>query len=511
MPISTRDIHNVRTAWNVLGAYEIVINKRAVFILAAGIFLTAVSLFLWRCERRTKKENWKKMVFRMLVWGIGCWLFFYLCYWRDDSIISKEGLGWTWENSYYSNGFMAASVEVARQSFYKIEKPDGFTEEQLAVCREELPGVLGTETPDIILILNESWYDLSLISDFETSEAVSPFMDNLENAVRGYAVVPGIGGGTNSSEYELLTGNSLQLMQGITPFNSLHMDEESTVVTVLESQGYETTAFHPAPGINYSRSVAYPDMGFDHIYFEDDVQGLEFWEQRVSFATDASNFSILIDAYEKNLSVGKKPQFIYNLTIQNHGGYAMVSADKVPLKVVDGFQDMDEWSMFEIDEYLSCVHMTDNAFEELVEYFEQVERPVIICMVGDHCPTIASKFINKELSEEEMMKYLHSTPFIIWSNQKLEEKEEGFIGMVYLMPELLKTAGVSLPPYYQYMVEELKEQIPILTSFGSYVAQDGKQYSYGDESVYTTLVNKYLFMEYWNLLGNTEDRLFSIQ
>ncbi len=505
IPISTRDIHNVRTAYNVIGAYKIVPNKRVIFLFVAGTVLLLAAFFLWRCERGRRKKGMKRALLRIGGGLTGIFIFFYVCYWGSHPVVSQEALGWTWESSYYSQGFLAASVEVARQSLYKIEKPEGFQEEQIELCRQSLKQ--GEEAPDIVLILNESWYDFSLLADFTTNKEVQPFLDSLDNCIRGYAVVPGVGGGTNSSEYELLTGNSLQLLQGITPFNSLHMD---TVVTVLEEQGYETTAFHPAPGLNYSRSIAYPHMGFDHVYFEDDVEGLEYWEQRVSFATDASDFSVLRELYEKNLAGQDKPQFLYNLTIQNHGGYAMVSADKVPIKVTGGLTDMDEWKLFEMNEYLSCVYKTDQAFEELIRYYEKSERPVIVCMVGDHCPTIASDFIRKDLTEEKQQLYLHSTPFVIWSNRDLEEENAGFLGMPYLMPFLLKNAGVGMPPYYQYMVEELKEDIPILTSFGLYLDKDGVQHSYGEENVYTDLVKRYLYMEYWNLTNHKTDQLFTV-
>ena len=160
--------------------------------------------------------------------------------------------------------------------------------------------------------------------------------------------------------------------------------------------------------------------------------------------------------------------------------------------------------------YLSCVYKTDQAFEELIRYYEKSERPVIVCMVGDHCPTIASDFIRKDLTEEKQQLYLHSTPFVIWSNRDLEEENAGFLGMPYLMPFLLKNAGVGMPPYYQYMVEELKEDIPILTSFGLYLDKDGVQHSYGEENVYTDLVKRYLYMEYWNLTNHKTDQLFTV-
>ena len=118
--------------------------------------------------------------------------------------------------------------------------------------------------------------------------------------------------------------------------------------------------------------------------------------------------------------------------------------------------------------------------------------------------------MNRDLTEEERVLYLHSTPFVIWSNWGLEEKDMGFIGMPYLMPFLLQTAGVNQPPYYQYMVVDLMENVPVLTSFGLYLDKEGIQHSYTDQSEYSDIINQYFYMEYWNLLGHKNDVLFRL-
>ncbi|MEI3280165.1 MAG: sulfatase-like hydrolase/transferase [Eubacterium ramulus] len=42
--------------------------------------------------------------------------------------------------------------------------------------------------------------------------------------------------------------------------------------------------------------------------------------------------------------------------------------------------------------YLSLVKRSDDAFRELTEYFSQVTEPTIICMFGDHLPSIEDEF-----------------------------------------------------------------------------------------------------------------------
>ena len=84
-----------------------------------------------------------------------------------------------------------------------------------------------------------------------------------EQASTGYALVPDVGGGTNRSEFELLTGNSMDLLPGITPFSTLSMEGQPSVVSYLESLGYTTLAAHPALPANYRRGTAWPALGFD--------------------------------------------------------------------------------------------------------------------------------------------------------------------------------------------------------------------------------------------------------
>ena len=50
----------------------------------------------------------------------------------------------------------------------------------------------------------------------------------------------------NSTEYEMLTSNSLILMPSITPFNWLNLYNANSVVSYLKGLGYTTMAAHPS-------------------------------------------------------------------------------------------------------------------------------------------------------------------------------------------------------------------------------------------------------------------------
>ena len=66
-----------------------------------------------------------------------------------------------------------------------------------------------------------------------------------------------------------------------------------------------------------------------------------------------------------------KPRFSFLVSIQSHGDYDMNDAS---LDIVHAGTDYGEYDEL-MDEYLSCIKMTDAAVQELCDYFtEQYEK-----------------------------------------------------------------------------------------------------------------------------------------
>lgn len=137
-----------------------------------------------------------------------------------------------------------------------------------------------TDYPDIILVLSESFYDFDLVTDLQADTEVMPVTKNLPNAVYGHTISPHVGGGTNSSEYEMLSSNSLMLMPSITPFNWLNLHNANSLVSYLKDLGYSTLAAHPYTNSNYRRDSAWLALGFDETHFQDDFPTKEYYGNR---------------------------------------------------------------------------------------------------------------------------------------------------------------------------------------------------------------------------------------
>lgn len=68
---------------------------------------------------------------------------------------------------------------------------------------------------------------------------------------------------------------------------------------------------------------------------------------------------------------------MFNVTVQNHGGYVgnrgFVDTD---IQVTNSMLSSDE-----VEQYVTLAKKSDEAFEELIKYFEKVDEPtIIVCL-----------------------------------------------------------------------------------------------------------------------------------
>ncbi|MCM1103014.1 MAG: LTA synthase family protein [Clostridium sp.] len=501
MPLTVMELKNAVTAVNVLGAYRIRPDLKAGCIFGLWILELAVCLIARRFEKKAApKRRMKVILIRDGIFVLLCVSILWFGYFSPKPVKPRTTIGWMWSEAYRDYGYMACQIEVISSLFGNcVVMPEGYSDEKVAEIQIKETHQEGA-MPDVILILNETFYDLSLVTRLDADSDYLAGIHALDNTITGYAVVPSVGGGTNQSEYELLSSNSLYLMPGITPFNVLDMKGAHTIVSHLNSLGYESVAAHPGSSSSYQRSRAYPGIGFDEIHFENDFTDIKAYGNR-PHATDESVYQNLISWYEGGRT--KDPVFLYCLTIQNHGGWDNNPAEDVIIHATTDYGTYDK----QIDEFLSCIALSDEAFVGLTEYLRGVDRDVIVCMVGDHAPYFVQEIMDDGLSQWESELYLRSTPFVIWANYDIEEEEKGFVSMNYMVPFLLDIAGITKSPYYQYM-SDMMENIPVITSYGTYFDAEGNYYVMGDETPYMQQVDDYFLMEYNNLNGRRREELF---
>jgi len=496
MPFTVTELKNLKTAFHVLKAYNIKLGIIPIVIIIIFIITILFSLYLKTQEKAIKRNRKMLTVLSFTIFICGGYLLF--GFYSKNPIKPQKTIGWSWEEAYGKYGYVACIVEDFFAKSNVINKPDDYriTDVESVYNRyldEDNMHKKVKDYPDIIFIVNESFYDLKNLVDFETDMDYLKNINNMDNLISGYAVAPSQGGGTNSSEYELLTSNSLYLMQSnVAPFNVINLKEATSIVSHLKFLGYNTLGTHTEPGINYNRIVGYNDLGFEIIKFAEEYENLEYYYSRW-FETDSSVYKNVEKWYEE---MGEAPRFLYLLTIQNHGNWDLNNAECDMVHVTKSeFEKTDS-----INEYLTSIALSDQAFFELTEYFNGVRRPVIVCMVGDHCPSFANEIIDDSLDVEERNRKLRETPLYIWANFKIDKKEIGSISMPFVMPVLLDIAGVPLSGYYRYLLDISKE-VPIITSYGKYY-DFNYQCFFNNDGPYSDMVNEYFKVEYSNIEDN---------
>ena len=381
------------------------------------------------------------------------------------------------------------------------------------------------QKPNIICIMNETLSDLRILGDLQTNEEYMPFLSNLkENTVRGNLYVPVIGAGTSNTEFEFLTGHSTAFLPSGSNAYMLYIKNHiASLVSTMEAQGYSSFALHPYYKAGWKRTEVYENLGFNKFVGLEDILGPDLIQEFQAngsdpdylqglidesfpnsgmllrqYVSDKYNYELLIKDYEnRDKSV---PYFAFNVTMQNHGGYT-ISAQNFEENI---YATNVSKTYPKANKYLSLIKYTDDAFKGLIEYFSKVKEPTVICMFGDHQPSIETGFISEIMGvdslsnltpEQEQSRYC--TPFYIWANYDIEEQEIERLSSNYLSSLVLKTAGIKLTEYNKYLLN-LSKTLPVIDNAG-YIDAEGNYYKWSDNSPYTDLLDEYEKIQYNNI------------
>lgn len=493
-PLYVSELANTKAAMNVLSGYSLEISSTVIGLLV--LFLIAIDLVTLLPEKK-QGFSWLGIPVYAAVFLINIVI---VMIYIDRA---ETAMTWHWKAAVENSGFMVCVVQDVEYQIRPVVSPEGFDPQEKLEVSAESQDAVSTEYPDIILILNETFCDLDDYTSLDADKDYLADFYSIKNAVFGNAVTPSIGGGTNNSEFELLTSYSMFLLRAGAPFNYLDFKKaDNSIVRYLENLGYDTTGMHCGGLTNYSRHTAYPEIGFNNVYLGSDMftygkNGNRDW-------LDSDNYHDLIERYDEN---NEGPQFIYLLTYQNHGGYKTNDDADDIVHVTKDFGDVTS----EVNEYLSSLTLSAQAFRDLTDYFLKVERPVIICMVGDHAPSFITKIPSEsDRSEKETLIAQRTVPYVIWSNYDIDFSGcSEYVSMTDIVPILLEAADMPLSPFYRQVLA-LQDKLPVRTSDGLYMDIEGNVGEINEESPYYQEVLDYYCWEYSSLMrtANYRDELF---
>ena len=504
-PFVPWDLLSVRTAASVAQNYDFTPTPRMIVV-------TVLFVLLMVAVRVLRKVPRIKLPIRLgsaVLCGLALCLFV--------NTLQQE----TFQNKHYLYPFLFTPAYMTKVNgmavtfamdlaYVAVDKPEGYSAEEAQKTLEQYGNTDNVfaddeentndsknrgedannkELPNIIVIMDEAFSDLAVVGDLETNEDYMPFMHKMQqgadHTITGYAQVSVCGGNTANSEFEFLTGNTMSFLpSGSIPYQQYITKDTPSLASYLASLGYETYAQHPYYASGWNREKVYPLLGFEHLNFIDDYANKTYVRKYVS---DDADMQHIIDTYE-NKEDGK-PAFIFNVTMQNHGGYT------------DAFSDLSEdvhatnYNSEVLDRYLSLIRLTDQSLEKLVDYFSNVDEKTVIVFFGDHQPsdTVAaqvqdSMLLPGESVPDEQLRKRYQVPYLVWANYDIDGATQQNTSLNYLSAEVLKAAGVPTDAYQNFLLD-LQKSYPVMSAAGRTDASDA------DEN----MLNTYKKLQYYNL------------
>lgn len=354
--------------------------------------------------------------------------------------------------------------------------------------------------PNVIIVLSEAFWDPSEVPNLQLKEDPLPFYHSIgKNYATGKVLSPVFGGATANPEFESLTGLSTRFIDQPTPYVQVVNKPIDSLASIFSRKGYKSSVIHSYHNWFYDRPKVYQQFGFDNF-----ISGEFFTSPTMigPFMDDKDLFNRLV----KEMSSSSEPDFIYAISMLNHGPYGADRFKDLP-KVVEG--DLTESTKRNLDIYAHSLTLVDQSLEQLITDLNKVKEPTILVYYGDHLPLLGENFdVYKELGyfdddanyEEYVNKY--TTPILIWNNYEEIKRDIGmispnFIGSYVL--EMSKTKGNAL---FQTLTSLRNKGITVIPEEKYY-----SNFNITDSSFdgYKLLQHDILFGANYSKINNTEN------
>jgi len=408
--------------------------------------------------------------------------------------LELSDVAWDYKISLDHNGLVLNFVSKINE--LSIPTPENYSKKEVSDIVDSIEVKETVESdiqPNIVVIMSEAFWEFEKILPNYDGESYYPTVTKYKV---GNIVSPTYGGGTSNVEFEALTGYSNSLLpDGSVPYQQYMSTYVPALPNLLKEYGYETSAFHTYHKYFWNRMVAYPALGFDQFIGLEDLESPDY---HGAFIDDRVVNDLILD----QLTEGEQPQFVFAVTMQNHGMYVdgRYGSDTMQLAT-----EYSENTNNMINTFGTGVVHSDKVLKDLLEELETLDEPTLVVFFGDHLPYLENAyneagFVDKDgnYDLEDQMK-LKETPIAVWNNYGKDINEVGSFSTSFLAPYIVEWAELKMPTYYSFL-QNFRENMPGYTSIVKSDA-NGELYSQTPEQM-LELEQQYRILQYDLLHGN---------
>lgn len=503
------DLRAAGTAATVVEKYDFFINTDIWRMLMFSLIIIMIAVNGKQVRVLKGRRNFSivgTLILSLLIFG--WYQSDFIDYMQLPYVIYKQDI---W---YDQVGYTLGFIEIMKKNH--IKAPDNYSKKEIKQLAQEYGSLRENREavlPDIIVVMNEAFSDLEDVATIETNQDYMPYYHSLttdRSTAVGRTLVSVLGGNTCQSEYEFLTGNSLEFASNVVPYATEINGKINSIVSTLKSQGYHTIATHPNVSTNWRRNVVYKYMQFDELHFIESYEDPECFRKYVS---DREVFnkvlSWLVDENRED------PIFVFAITMQNHGGYdgkSLTEGEKLPI-IRNGIEEAEG-----IDEYLSLIYESDKALEELITKVDMLDKPTVVVMFGDHFPMMTDELLSTAKDEKtyqnelEKSQAMYGTPYIIHANYDVDMSQiPQYLSVNYLAANILKVCGLKMTAYDNYLLD-MEKDIPAFNAYG-FLTKEGNWYQYSEScpNEYKEKFEEFNMLQYNSRYDDALPQMFALQ
>ncbi|WP_148321375.1 LTA synthase family protein [Clostridium cuniculi] len=414
-PLTAIDLSMARQAIplaiNYLGIKSIII------IVFTILLLLGFMIFIWKKENATNRISWFSIFPILLLVAFPSMT----KYAQSHAIVARDltDLFYSYKEYGFPYSFMNTVLSKA------MTKPDTYSKdtideivsntegsEAVSVSLNNNDNTVSYQNPNIIILQLETFFDPLWVKALELdNDPIPNFRKLSEEYSSGLIHVPVIGGGTANTEFETITGLSLDYFSsGQFPYNNImKKNVVPTIAYSLSDIGYKTHGIHNHEASFYDRYKVYANMGFDTFTAIENMSNYD--RNETGWCKDKILTSEIMDI----LNSTEESDFVYAVSVQGHGSYP--GEDILNNKYINVTGEMNESLKNQWEYYVNQIYEMDMFISELVESIESLEEPTVLALFGDHLPGLSLK--NEDLTTND----IYITPYVIYNNFGLEKED----------------------------------------------------------------------------------------
>lgn len=430
-PFSAVDFKLVSTAVDVFDVY--LSAWQIILIISAVAMALGLAVMLWiKAPKYEGKRNLLKSLVFPAVTAIGLFVLNYSTAQAEE--VSFTNLAEAYENYGFAYCFSVSVVDSG------MHMPEDYSEESVADIMDSLSKDKENEKkPNVIFIQLESFFDVNSVKDLELSENPVPTFDHLKNYyTSGQLIVPCVGAGTANTEFEVLTGMSIQFFgAGEYPYKTVMTNKTTESMAYNMSElGYASQAIHNHRGTFYGREIVYSNLGFDTFTPLEYMQNTERTEK--NWCKDYVLTDVIMDA----LNSTEEQDFLFTVSVQAHGQYPEeVQLTDLTIEATGP----DEPEKTQVEYYVQQLKEVDGFLAELTDTLDNYSEDIVLVLYGDHLPSI-SYFDEFEDGDR------YTTEYVVWSNYDIDKRDRDLSAyqLSAYVQELIGINSGTVTKYHQY-------------------------------------------------------------